>query len=406
MTSRSLPPGPAGSPTQPREPGDGPRTEKQILIVAGEASGDLHGAALVQAMQARDARLRFFGAGGNGMAAAGVSCLCNAADLAVVGVTEALRKVRTVLRLRRQLRASLDRGETDLAILIDYPDFNIPLARAAHKAGVPVLYYISPQVWAWRRGRIRQLRRWVDHMAVILPFEERLYVQAGLRATFVGHPLLDRTPPRKSPAEARRALGLREDRNTVALLPGSRPGELANLLSPMLGAARALSQQAGPLQFVLPLAEALPEERATRPLREAGVEALVVRGQVYEALQAANLALVASGTATLQAALMETPMVIIYKVSRPSYYIGRLLIRGVSHIGLVNIVAGRTVVPELIQNDVTPDRIAAEALPALTNEEHGRRIREELRRIRALLGTPGAAGRTAEIALGFLGSPS
>lgn len=378
---------------------------KRILIVAGEASGDLHGARLVRAMMAKEPGIRFYGIGGGNLREAGVDLWADAADMAVVGLTEVVSKLREILAVMGRLKKSLRLLKPDLVILIDYPDFNLPLARSAKKCGIPVFYYISPQVWAWRKGRIKTLGRTVDRMAVVLPFEEALYRQAGVDATFVGHPLLDVVEAASPRGETLRRFGLRDQVTTVALLPGSRKGEVSRLLPSMLMAARLLAEKVKPVQFLLPLAATLDE--AWMRERIAGADApeiRLIRGATYDAVAAADAAVVVSGTATLETALLGTPLIVIYKVSALSYLIGRMLI-SVDHIGLVNIVAGKTVAPELIQHEANPERIAAEVLAILGDDDRRKAIREELSRIREKLGSPGAAQRAACLALELLRRP-
>jgi lipid-A-disaccharide synthase len=371
------------------------------MIVAGEASGDLHGGNLVRAMRAIDPHLSFYGVGGNRMRAEGVELLADAADMAVVGLTEVIHKLGTILRVMHRLKASFAKERPDLVILIDYPDFNLPLARAARKRGIKVLYYISPQVWAWRKGRIETIRKSVDRMAVILPFEEKFYREAGMDVTFVGHPLLDEVRKKYPRAEALKRFGLKGDAITVAVLPGSRRSEVARLLPEMLGACRILTEKLSPMQFVLPLAGTLDPVFVRDILRQFPVTINVVRDEIYDAIAVSDAAIVASGTATLETALLETPMVVVYKVSASSYAIGRRFIR-VDHISLVNIIAGRSVVPELIQDDANPERISAEVRELIVKRGKAGEMKAALAEIRGKLGTPGAAQRTARIACDML----
>jgi len=339
------------------------------------------------------------------MREAGVDLWADAGNMAVVGLTEVLSKLRVILSVMSRLKKSMRFQKPDLVILIDYPDFNLPLARSAKKNGIPVFYYISPQVWAWRRGRIKTLGRVVDRMAVILPFEEPLYRKSGVDASFVGHPLLDAVRVSSSRRETLRRLGLRDNVTTVALLPGSRKGEVTRLLPGMLKAVRLIAGKIQPVQFLLPLADTL--DPAWVESRMQGVyapEIRLVRGATYDAVAAADAAVVVSGTATLETALLGTPLIVIYKVSALSYLIGRMLI-SVDHIGLVNIVAGKTVAPELIQHQANPERIAAEVLAILGDADRRRIIKEELLQLREKLGRPGAARRAADMALSLLQGP-
>lgn len=374
---------------------------KRIMIVAGEASGDLHGGNLVRAMHQIDPSLRFYGTGGKKLKEAGVDLLANSADMAVVGLTEVFSKLGTIRKVMTTLKASIKKDKPDLLILIDYPDFNLSLAATAKKNGVKVFYYISPQVWAWRKGRIAVIKKNVDKMAVILPFEVPFYREAGVDATFVGHPLLDEVKNNYSREGALKHFGLPTDMTTVGLLPGSRQSEIVRLLPEMLKAAKIIEKEIPPVQFVLPLADIQDRDVVSNIIGQFPVKVTVIHNAVYDVLQCADMVIVASGTATLETALMETPMVIVYRVSAPSYYIGKMVIN-VNHIGLVNIIAGKTVVPELIQDDVTGERIAAEVINILANRTRMEEIRAELVELKNKLGSPGAAVRAARLAYDML----
>jgi lipid-A-disaccharide synthase len=374
---------------------------RKVMIVAGEASGDLHGGNLVREMHRIDPSLSFYGMGGNTMRMEGVELLAAAADMAVVGLTEVVLKLGAILRVMHRLKASLSSERPDLVILIDYPDFNLPLARAARRRGIEVLYYISPQVWAWRKGRIDTIRKSVDRMVVILPFEEKFYQDAGVDVTFVGHPLLDEVKTKYPRTEALKRFGLKDEAITVGILPGSRQSEVARLLPEMLGACRILTEKLSPLQFVLPLAGTLDPDFVRDILRQFPVKVNVIRDEIYDVIAVSDAAIVASGTATLETALLETPMVVVYKVSAFSYAVGRRFIR-VDHISLVNIIAGRTVVPELIQDNANPERIAVEVRELIVQRGKAREMKAALAEIRGKLGTPGASQRTARIACDML----
>ena len=374
---------------------------RKVMIVAGEASGDLHGGNLIREMQRIDPDLSFYGVGGVRMKAAGGKLLADAADTAVVGLTEGVFKLGTILRIMHRLKTSLRKERPDLLILIDYPDFNLPLARVARRLGLKVLYYISPQVWAWRKGRIDTIKKSVDRMAVILPFEEQFYREAGVNVTFVGHPLLDEVRKKYPRTEAMKRFGLKDEAITVGILPGSRRSEVERLLPEMLKACRILTEKLSPLQFVLPLAGTLDPEFVRDILRQFPVPVNVIRDEIYDVIAVSDVAIVASGTATLETALLETPMVVVYKVSAPSYAIGRRFV-SVDHIGLVNIIAGRTIVPELIQGEANPERIASEVRELIVRRGQVREVKAALAEIRGKLGTPGASQRTARIACDML----
>ena len=374
---------------------------RTVMIVAGEASGDLHGANLVREMKSLDPSLAFCGVGGHRLEAEGVRLVARSSEMGVVGLTEVFSKLRLILGVFFRLRRMLRDEKPDLLILIDYPDFNLPLASAARRAGVRVFYFISPQVWAWRKNRIERIRRVVDRMAVILPFEPAIYAERGVEVDFVGHPLLDTVKRTRSREEALAAFGLRDTRPVVAILPGSREKEVMSLLPEMLGAAEILARDFAEAQFVLPLAETVDPGMVQEILRQHAVPVSVLPGQMVDAVAISDVAMVASGTATLETALLQTPMVITYKISPLTAAVGRRLIR-VQHIGLVNIIAGKTLVPELVQNDATAEKLATEVKAILSDRQRSDAIRRELAGIRQKLGEPGAARRAAQIALGLM----
>jgi lipid-A-disaccharide synthase len=374
---------------------------KKIMIVAGEASGDMHGASLVREMLRIDPSLSFYGIGGNKLKEAGVKLLANASDMAVVGLTEVIAKLGSFLKIMHQMKKSLDDIKPDLVILIDYPDFNLPLAKAAWKRGIKVFYYISPQVWAWRKSRIQQIKKVVTKMVVILPFEVDTYRQKDFSVQYVGHPLLDQVKVNYSRDEARKKFGLTVSNTTIGLLPGSRSSEVVKLLPVMLQAAKIISKEIPEIQFVLPLADTLEEKIITNIIARFAVDVKVISGHTYDVISCADLAIVASGTATLETALLGIPLIIVYKISPLSYFIGKLAIN-VKNIGLVNIIAGKTIVPELIQDKANGEYIAGEVLAILTNDERKLQIIRDLAEIRAKLGNPGAAIRTAQLACGMI----
>jgi len=380
----------------PAEPG------QRIGIVAGEASGDLHGSLLVEALQGSGRPLQFFGLGGPRLRLRGVK-MVSQPPLNVVGFTEVFFRIGQIFLAFQRMKQALVSRRTDLLILIDYPDLNLRLARFARAHQIPVLYYISPQVWAWRSGRVKMIRRSVDRMAVILPFEEEFFRSCGLAVEFVGHPLMDlklqgagiipgSEPGRSSSAGQRR----------VGLLPGSRPAEMQRILPVLLESARRLREQfAGELEFLLPLAPTLDEgqvQALVEPFRQKGVPIRLLSGAEREQWKRCDLALVASGTVTLEAALWGVPTIIVYKVSPVNYWIAKRLIR-VPYIGLVNWVAGKKIVSELIQDQATPEALTAEALRLLHDDDRRIALQQELARVREKIGGPGASQRVARIAL-------
>jgi lipid-A-disaccharide synthase len=367
---------------------------KKILVIAGEASGDLHGANLIAELRLREMDLTVFGVGSRRMREAGVTMLADAAEISVVGATEVLTHIGAIYRVYAKLKRFLRNERPDLVVLIDFPDFNILVGRSAQKVGIPVLYYISPQVWAWRKGRARKIARLVRAIMVLFPFEVDIYRREGADVRFVGHPLVDVAVSSLTQEEARRSLGIAPDRRTVALLPGSRVKEIENLLPDMLAAANILRGRFPDVQFILPVAPTLDAGLVGRHVAAGSVPVTVVDGRAYDVLRAADAAIVTSGTATLETGLMAVPMVIIYRISKLSYAIGRMII-DVKNIGLVNIVAGKTVVPELIQEHVSPGRIAAEIGSFLADPGRHHQVVSELQLIRQRLGEGGASRRAA-----------
>src|SRR5579875_854628 len=372
----------------------------RILIVAGEASGDLHGAALAREIRARASDCELFGIAGKQMRAAGVRALVNVEEIAGLGVVELASTIGRTLSAMRMLIRLVKRDPPDLVILIDYADFNLFFARFVRRAGVPILYYIVPQVWAWRRGRIAKLVRRSDRLAVVFPFEKQVYAAGGDRVMFVGHPLLDITQPAADRTTTLARHGFPPAAHLLAILPGSRRGEVLHLLPPMAAAARLLADRRGLLPVIL-LAPTLTEADLRAAAGDAIAGIRIIAGDSYSIIAASELALVTSGTATLETALLGCPMVIAYKMSPLSYAVARTLVRGVGSIGMPNILAGRRIVPELIQRDVTAEKLAHAGELMLDEPARSATI-AALGTIRSMLGTPGAAGRVAEIALGMI----
>jgi len=371
------------------------------MIIAGEASGDMHGANLVREMRQIHPSLTFYGIGGRSLQEAGVELMAHASEMAVVGLTEVFSKLGKFIKIMSQMKKSMDERKPNLVVLIDYPDFNLPLARAARKKGIKVFYYISPQVWAWRQSRIEQIKKTVDKMAVILPFEVDTYRQKGFSVEYVGHPLLDLVKTSYAKADCQARFNLSKGKTTVGLLPGSRVSEVERLLPEMLQAAVILAQKIPDIQFFLPLASTLEEKKIRQIISRFRVKVDVIRGNTYDVISCADLVIVASGTATLETALLQVPMIIIYKISLFSYFVGKLVI-SVKNIGLVNIIAGKTIVPELIQDSARGSSIAEAAFEILTDEEKKSAMIRELAEIRAKLGKPGAARRAAQLACDML----
>jgi lipid-A-disaccharide synthase len=372
---------------------------KRIMIIAGEASGDLHGAHLVHALVKYFPRLEFYGVGGDHLKNEGVTLLSNSDELGVVGVSEVIKKLGVVVNVFRRLSRFLKAQRPDLLILIDYPEFNLLLARVAHKTGIPIVYYISPQVWAWRSNRVKLIRRLITKMIVIFPFEQEFYKKHGVDVEWVGHPLVETVKSSLTKEEFCQQHSLDSSRPIIGILPGSRESEVQRLLPVMIEAAQRIWQQQPNVQFVLPLASSLQTSNLFNNTLPPYVQ--LVRQQTYEAVNAADLIITASGTATVEAALLETPMIITYIVAPLTYWLGRLFIK-VPFIGMVNLIAGKQVVPELIQTIVTPKRITQEVLTLLHDPEKLMTIKQELHMVRERLGEPGAPDRAAAIIAGLL----
>ena len=373
------------------------------MILAGEASGDIYGANLVLAIKRLSSDIAFFGIGGSEMEKVGVRIMYQLSAMAVVGMTEVIPRMRYIFRALRELKTLLTVSHPDLVILIDYPGFNLNLAKKAHSLGIPVLYYIPPQVWAWWERRVRKIAKRVDRVAVILPFEKEFYRRYGLRVAYVGHPLLDISLPKRGTKGIKERLGIGYERGPIlGLLPGSRTEEVLRHMPIMIGAAEIISHYYPRLYCILPLASTVREDVVKPYLQKATVDIKIARSDAKELLKIADLALVASGTATLEAAIMETPMVITYKVSPLTYIIVRFLAK-VSNIGLVNLVAGKTIVPELIQNKATAYELAVEGLAILKNDRLRADMKKGLRLVKEQLGQGGASNNAAHIACEMMG---
>ena len=373
---------------------------KQIMLVVGEASGDVHGASLVEALHRRDTGVKVFGVAGEQLQRTTFESLFSVAQLTGMGLVELAGNLKNLWRAYRLLKRALRERRPDLLILIDFPEFNLRLARVAKSMGIPVLYYISPQIWAWRRGRVKHIARWVDHMAVVFPFEATFYQHRGVKVTFVGHPLLQSVFPKKDRASVFASLGLDVAKPAIALLPGSRRREVDYHL-PVMRDAAVLLYKKRPVQFYCVRASTIDRAILEATLLDAKVPIKLVETDRYDAVHAADLVWTASGTATLETALLARPMIVIYRLSWATYWLARLLVR-VKHIGMVNLLAGERVVPELIQSDVNAARLAAESETLLDDQALCSAITEKLAKLRERLGTPGAADRVADLAFSMM----
>jgi lipid-A-disaccharide synthase len=370
-------------------------------VLTGEASGDRYGALLAAALRDVEPTIRITGIGGARMAAAGVDLLFDADRIAVTGVIEVAAAFRSILGAWRAARAHLLGERPDLVVLIDYPDFNLRFARVAHRSGIPVVYFVGPQVWAWRRYRVRQIARDVDQMLVILPFEEAFYRRHGVPAKFVGHPLVDLVRRTLTRDEAARAIGLDPGRPVLGLLPGSRRNEVRSLLPCFLGAAAIVAGRIPGVQFVLPAAAGVAESEFTVPLAASAVPVRRVAGEFERVVAACDVALVASGTATLETALLGVPLVIAYRVHRGTYALARAL-SSLDLVGLPNLILGRRAFAECIQRDCSPVPLAAAVAPLFGDTPERTAAVGALAELPARLGGGGGIDRAADEVLSVL----
>jgi len=370
------------------------------MLVLGEASGDIHGAHLVRELHKRDQTLKVFGVAGEQLQRTDFEALFSVSKLTGMGLVELAGNLKNLWQAYHLLRRALCERRPSLLVLIDFPDFNLRLARIAKSLGIPVLYYISPQIWAWRRGRVRQIARWVDRMAVVFPFEVPFYEGHGVKVTFVGHPLLETVKVSRTRESVLSQYGLDPAKPVIALLPGSRHGEISRHLGVMRDAARRLSEQRD-MQFFCVCASTIDAREVESVLRVEGLRIPVITEDRYDAIHAADLVWTASGTATLETALLGKPMIIVYRLSWLTYLLARLLVR-VDHIGMVNLIAGERLMPELVQAEVTADRMVAETRLLLDDRERRSAIAAKLASLRERLGTPGAAERVADLAVSMM----
>jgi lipid-A-disaccharide synthase len=371
--------------------------KRRVLIIAGEASGDLHGANLIRAARDIDPGLSFFGMGGRQMEAAGCDIRIDMKDLAVMGLLEVVFRLPVIRRAFRRVSSYFAGAERpDLLVLIDYPGFNLRLAGAAKQAGIPVLYYICPKIWASRPGRIKQIVRNVDRLAAIFPFEVELFGGQPIQVKYVGNPLLDEYHAPEPRGSVLRKHGLDETKPVVGLFPGSRKSEIRYILPTILKTAKLLKQQSPELQFMLPVASNLSESDLAASLQQEGVPAVLVQDDIYNVSAACDAVLSVSGTVTLQVALAGTPLAILYKTSTMTYAIGSRLVR-IPLVGLPNIVAGREIVREFIQDNATPEQLTREMMKLLFDQPYRANVAADLSEMKNLLGTRGCAKRVANM---------
>lgn len=375
------------------------------MIIAGEASGDLQAANLIRSLKFIDHNLEIFGMGGKKMAGEDAEILYDITDLAIVGFFEVLKYFGAFKKIFEKLSGLLETRKPDAVILVDYPGFNLRFAKIAKEKNIPVIYYISPQIWAWGENRIHEIKKYVDKMIVIFGFEENIYKEAGVKASFVGHPFLDIVKPVWKKEETIKTCHLRHDSIKIALMPGSRKKEIERHLPLMLQACEIIKDKIPNAEFIISRIKELDQSLYNKIIHKSGIKPHSLDNRPYEVMDIADLVIVSSGSATLEVAIMEKPMVIVYKTSFLTWLLARNLIK-IPHIGLVNIVAGEKIVPELTQFKVTRENIAAESLEILTNHKRIHEIKENLRKVKAKLGESGASSRAAHAVHKFLSSPS
>jgi lipid-A-disaccharide synthase len=374
------------------------KPRRKALIVTGEASGDLHGGNLLTAARRIDPELDFFGVGGPRMIEAGCDILIPGKELAVMGLVETFGHLPRILRAFKRLKKILLGPERpDLLVLIDFPEFNLKLAKQAQKAGIPVLYYVSPQVWAWRRGRVKKIARVVDRLAAIFPFEPEYYRGQDIEVEYVGNPLLDELQVSKPRVAFLQQYQLGPEKTVVGLFPGSRENELKYILGTILDSAQVIAKAKPEVQFLLPVAATLDKTMIQDRVDKVGLPITLIEENIYNIANACDAVIAVSGTVTLQTALVGTPMAIIYRLSPLSYAIGKRLIK-VPHIGLANIVAGKGVVKEFIQNDAHAENVAGEILRLLEDPNYRKEVCQGLALIQARMGKKGCSERVARIA--------
>lgn len=379
-------------------------TAKKLLVIAGERSGDFHASRIIASLKRLSPSMEVFGVGGEKMARSGAEILKDITGLAVVGFTEVVKNYFVFRRLFRSLLEIAKRRQPDAVLLVDYPGFNLRLAPALKALGITVIYFVSPQIWAWGRNRIQKMREFIDHMIVVFEFEVPLYEEAEINVTYVGHPLADVLQPSVSREQFRQRHAIPPDANMVALLPGSRVNEVRRHVPLMGKAAELIRRTLAGTGFLLPAASEELAEECRRLLEQHRIAApiKILDDATYDAVSASDAAIVSSGTATLETGCLGVPLVVIYRVSPLTYLIARRLVT-IRNIGLINIVAGETLAPEFVQRRARPSKIAGEIVRFLSDSQLRRTIREKLSGVREKLGPPGAPERAARVILGILG---
>jgi lipid-A-disaccharide synthase len=376
-------------------------THAHVMILAGEASGDAHAAGFVEVLRRQQPDMRISGMGGDSMTRAGVEVFFDSSIIAVVGLVEVIRHWGDIKRAMAIVRERLEQTRPDLLVLVDYPEFNLKMARHAGTLGIPVLFYISPQVWAWRPKRIHKIGRLIDHMAVIFQFEKKYYEDAGIPVSFVGHPLVDKVKTSANAASQRSRLDISAEARVVGLFPGSRRNEITRLLPLMFDTAKRMQSRDPLIRFVLPVASSLNFEEISNLVQASGVDICVTRDEIYDVITCCDAIATCSGTVTLEIALLGVPMCIVYKVSPLSYLIMKRLV-SIPHIGLVNIVARQALVQELLQDEANPENLSSELFRMLEDQHYRERLSAGFDEVRKNLGPGNGPQHMAELVSSLL----
>jgi len=367
----------------------------RVMISAGEASGDIHAGAVTAVLKQIDSSIEVFGMGGERLRAAGGEVVFDIKDHSVMGFVEVVKKLPDIFRLKKAFVKLMQERRPDIFVTIDYPDFNMPLAKKAHKMGIPVLSFIPPSAWVWRKGRAKDVAGFADKVACVFPFEYDVYKAAGANVDFVGHPLVDIVKPSMARAEAEAWAGKETGKKLILLMPGSRLMEIEKTLPTLLEAGKLLKSKLPEVQFILPRAGTIPMELLQSKIKASGLEVRITEGHNYDLFNIADLALATSGTVTLEAALCDLGCVIVYRAAALTFFIAKLFVK-IPNIGLPNIVAGRQIMPELLQDDFTASKVSEKALELL-EEKRNIQLHKELAEVRERLGAPGAVKRVAEL---------
>ena len=373
----------------------------ELLIITGEDSGDLYGGNLAREIKKLSPDINISGVGGKQMRSAGVDIFCDVSDISVVGFWEVIEKLGLIRRLYKQIIEKFDSGNVKGVVLIDYPGFNLKIAKAAKERGIPVFYYISPQVWAWRKRRVKTIKKYVDKMMVILPFEKEFYQREGVDVEFVGHPLLEVIDVSFNKKEICQDLGVDDKKLIIGILPGSRKKEIAYMLPEILKASSLIKEKYPSVQFLLPLSQSIEEDYLKNFITSDYSYIKIVKGKNYDVMKVSDLLITKSGTSTLEAAIIGTPMIIVYKTSITSYYLAKALVN-VTYAGLPNLLAGKEAAPELLQHKMNAKNIAEKTIYFLEKKDGLEQMREEFKNIKYSLGEQGASKRTASIIINHL----